>query len=73
MDCKEAFEKLYAYLDRDCASCSMEEIEVHLKICRGCWDRFEFEKKLKERVKTSCCEDLPASLLSRIKQLLEKY
>ncbi len=74
MNCKEALEKLYAYLDKDCASCSLEEIEAHLKDCRPCWDRCEFERQLLARYKKSCCfETLPSKLLSKIKTIIEKY
>ncbi len=74
MNCKEALDKIYAYLDKDCTSCSMEEIEAHLKHCRPCWDRCEFERQLLARFKKSCaCEDLPAKLKEKIKKLLGRY
>jgi mycothiol system anti-sigma-R factor len=74
MNCEESFEMLFQYIDKDMDSLTIQEIEVHLKHCRPCWDRFEFEKKLKERFRKSCCkEPCPDSLLHRIKALLEKY
>jgi mycothiol system anti-sigma-R factor len=73
LNCEESFEKLYQFIDNDLDGVSYTEVEIHLKLCRPCWDRFEFEKKLKARFKRSCCEDLPDSLVVRIKTLLEKY
>lgn len=72
--CDEAFEQLYQYLDKELEQVSMTEIEVHLKRCRGCWDYFEFERKLKARFKKCCCDEpLPSTLRDRIQALLKKY
>lgn len=74
MNCKESFELIYRYLDKDLTGATFEELEVHFKICRSCWDRVEFEKRLKERLKNSCCkEKCSEALRERIKALLEKY
>jgi mycothiol system anti-sigma-R factor len=73
VNCKEALEKIYEFLDKD-GNIPLSEIEQHLDWCRPCWDRFEFEKRLIERLKKSChqetCSD---SLKQRIQQILEKY
>ena len=74
MNCKESLEKLYEFLDRDMDTIPMSEIEKHLERCRHCWDRFEFEKQLMVRIKSSCCKDLcPDSLRRRIQSLLDKF
>ena len=74
MNCDDAFEKLYQFLDKDLGDAPMDDLEKHLKVCRHCWDYFEFERKLKERCKTSCQnEPLPESLRRRIQTLLQKY
>lgn len=74
MNCDEYFEILYKVLDRDLEDGTLREVEVHLQFCKPCWDRLEFEKKLKERLMSSCrtqaCSD---ALLKRIKSLLQKY
>jgi mycothiol system anti-sigma-R factor len=73
MNCKEALEKIYEFLDKD-ISVPLSEIEKHLDWCRHCWDRFEFEKRLIERLKKSCHkEPCSETLRSRINALLEKY
>ena len=74
MNCKEWYEKLYQILDRDCEASVWRDVETHMKQCRPCWDRYEFEIKLKEKVKSSCCkESCTESLRIRIKALFEKY
>jgi mycothiol system anti-sigma-R factor len=73
MNCREALAKIYEFLDRE-DSAPLSEIEKHLDRCRHCWDRFEFEKKLKALVKKSCCKEVcPDTLKRRVKALLEKY
>jgi mycothiol system anti-sigma-R factor len=73
LNCQESFEMLYRFLDDDLDGVSYTDVEYHLKLCRPCWDRFEFEKMLKARFKKSCNEPLPETLVNRIKSLLEKY
>lgn len=74
MNCRESFELLYRFIDEDMDGVTRTEVEVHLKICRPCWDRYEFEKKLKERLKSSCHKEAcPDSLIKRIKSLLDLY
>ena len=73
MNCKEALEKIYEFLDRD-GSVSIVEIEVHLNRCRGCWDRFEFEKQLLARIKQSCCKETCSDTLKqRIQSIIDQY
>jgi mycothiol system anti-sigma-R factor len=74
MNCDEWFDRLYRILDRDVDEVVWREVEEHMKLCRSCWDRYEFEKRLKEKVKVSCCrESCTESLRVRIKALFEKY
>ena len=74
MNCEEWYDKLYQILDQDLDASSLQELQVHMKNCRPCWDRFEFEKQLKERLQNSCCiETCTETLRIRIKALFEKY
>ncbi len=74
MNCQEWYVKLYRILDRDVEETVWLEVEAHMKCCRPCWDRYEFEKRIKEQIKSSCCkETCTESLRKRIKAFLEKY
>jgi mycothiol system anti-sigma-R factor len=74
IDCKKWFDKLYRILDCDKDDTVWKDVEKHMKDCRPCWDRLEFEKRLKEKIKSSCCkESCTESLRTRIKALFEKY
>ena len=73
MNCDQWFERLYQILDRDMDESSYKDLKDHMKDCRSCWDRFEFEKRLKERLKTSCCkESCTETIRIRIKALFKK-
>ena len=74
MNCRESLKKLYDFLDGELDKVPKSEIKKHLDACRHCWDRFEFEKRLKELIKKSCCKEAcPDTLKRRVKALLEKY
>ncbi len=74
MNCAEAIEKLYAYIDNEMEPLTLAEIEKHLNRCRPCLSRCEFERKLKARFKLCCCDDhIPESLHKRIRAILEAF
>jgi len=73
MNCQEWFDRLYQLLDRDLDAKAWKDVEKHMKECRSCWDRFEFEKQLKTRLKDSCCkESCTESIRIRIKAIFKK-
>jgi mycothiol system anti-sigma-R factor len=74
MNCDQWFDRLYQILDRDLDEDAVKELKAHMKDCRSCWDRFEFEKRLKARLKDSCCkESCTDTIRLRIKALFKKY
>jgi anti-sigma factor (TIGR02949 family) len=44
IDCREAVEHLYEYLDRELTPEVRSEVEQHLSACAGCFHYFEFER-----------------------------
>lgn len=44
IDCRDAVERLYEYLDRELTPSLRAEVERHLKECAGCFKHFEFER-----------------------------
>jgi len=73
MNCKESLQKIYEFMDGQLEKTPFSNIEKHLDNCRGCWDRFEFEKRLKEMLQKSCKMTCSDKLRARIQSLLEKY
>jgi anti-sigma factor (TIGR02949 family) len=49
--CQEALKHLLAYLDQEVGAGTQREMEHHLKICRACFSRAEFEQSLKTRLR----------------------
>jgi anti-sigma factor (TIGR02949 family) len=44
IDCREAIERLYEFLDQELTPALRAEVEHHLKACAGCFRHFEFER-----------------------------
>ena len=73
-DCKTAMKDLFEFLDKELDEGGCREFERHIELCRHCFDRTEFEKALRERIrqktgKTECSD----RLLKRIKGILDKF
>lgn len=73
IDCEEALRHLFAYLDRQLSAGKRQEVEHHLSICRGCFSRAEFEKRLKERLREVGRELVRPGFEKRIKALIKEF
>ncbi len=66
--CKGAEHQLQAYLDRALTTAEISLIEVHLGECDYCRERYHFEAKLRDTVRTVCCGDpVPSGLVDRVR------
>lgn len=81
IDCMEAIESLYAWLDNELDDTEItSNLEHHLSHCKSCWSRAEMEKALTEHIKRSAgaqedAEEVsksPGSLQTRLDGLLKK-
>ena len=71
--CLEAIEALYSYLDGEVKDPhSLAAIEHHLGHCRSCFSRLELERALTEHARKAARSEAPATLQSRLKDLLGK-
>lgn len=50
ISCEEAIELIVMHLDKSAGDVEQLVLERHLKTCRNCYDRLEFEKLLKNRL-----------------------
>jgi len=74
MNCKEWFDQLYRYLDKDLDDIVWKDVEVHMKNCRPCCDRYDIEIQLRERLQKSCkFEACTEALKLRIKTIIAKF
>jgi anti-sigma factor (TIGR02949 family) len=73
MSCEEVLKHLIVYLDREIDAHVAAEIEWHLKECRGCFSRAEFEGKLKSYLRDAGSISAPGRLRARIKEIIGRF
>lgn len=67
LNCQEALDKLYGYLDRQLSEDELAEVRQHLARCPHCDDHFRFEENVLRRVHQVCREvETPAALRDRV-------
>ena len=70
--CKEAVEKLIDYIHTELDKVDRDKIKAHLKICKYCCSRFEFEEKLQMVIQEKTCqEQCPDELKKKILAKIE--
>ena len=72
IDCLEAIELLYAYLDGELNDQELAKYEHHLGHCRSCYSRSELETALNKRIQTSGKGEAPEALQNRLRHLIDK-
>ena len=73
IDCVEAFDHLYAYLNNEIANpVDLANIEHHLSHCKSCFSRSQMERKLNARLKKSADNEIPEKLKLRLNHLLDE-
>ena len=71
--CEQALKHLLAYLDQDLGGIKQREVEHHLEICRSCFSRAEFEKRLKIKLREMGRVSVWDSFEKRIKTILGRF
>lgn len=71
--CEEVIAHLLAYLDGEIDEKKRGQIDRHLRECRGCFSRAEFEKALRNRVAALGEEKASKTLRRRIEELIDKF
>lgn len=73
LDCEEVIAKLFDYLNRELDADTLRAIDEHIALCRGCFSRAEFERRLRARLTEAGEAEAPASLRLRTRRLLERF
>ena len=73
LTCEEALRLLAAYLDGELHGGSREGVEHHLKTCRGCYSRAEFERRLKGEINRLGRDEVPPGFEQRVRRLLGSF
>jgi anti-sigma factor (TIGR02949 family) len=71
--CELALKHLVEFLDRELPESDHGSVEQHLRICRNCCSRMEFESRLKERLSTLSSNDVPSTTRDRIRELIRRF
>lgn len=71
--CEEVLRHLLTHLDRELDTATSVRIARHLELCRGCFSRAEFERKLKAHLRNCGTSAAPDTLRARLKQLLDRF
>ena len=70
-DCNDALHQLYGYLDGELTDESRSVIQHHLDTCQPCAEPYDFEAELRMVIRRKCQEQVPESLLSKVRKALE--
>ncbi len=71
IDCQQVLEQIELYLDGELVGPLRVEIEEHLGRCAPCMDHSDFQRRLKELLRSRCgCDEVPPQLLERIRTLI---
>lgn len=71
-DCGDAQDQIYQYLDSELDEATAGSVREHLDDCEGCFDSFDFHRRLKGVIKSHLNEDMPESLESKVKELIRE-
>jgi anti-sigma factor (TIGR02949 family) len=73
MGCEQALKHLLEFIDHELSDSEHDSVERHLRICRGCCSRMEFESRLKQRLSALSTEDVPPTTRDRVRNLIKKF
>ena len=73
IDCLEAFDHLYAYLNNEITNpVDLVNVEHHLSHCKSCYSRAQMERKLNQRLKETGDKELPDAVQNRLRNVLSQ-
>jgi anti-sigma factor (TIGR02949 family) len=73
MDCERALKRLLEFIDHELPENEHDSVERHLRTCRTCFSRMEFERRLKQRLSALPAEDVPSTSRERIRDLIKGF
>ena len=73
MGCELALKRLLEFIDHELSDSEHDSVEQHLRTCRGCFSRMEFESRLKERLSTLSSDDVPSNTRDRVRDLIKRF
>ena len=71
--CEQALKCLLEFIDRELSDGERDSVEQHLRTCRSCFSRMEFERRLKQRLSTLAVDEVPKESRDRIRKLIKGF
>lgn len=71
INCAEAIKLIAAYVDKQAGESDTKTLERHLESCHHCFDRVEFEKLLKSRMRGLKIDTSTMKLSTKARRMLE--
>ncbi len=72
LDCDQAIERLYFYLDHELTEERRVEISRHLDLCGPCVGAYGFEAELRKVIASRCKDHVPDELITRVADALSE-
>jgi mycothiol system anti-sigma-R factor len=72
LDCDQAIERLYSYLDHELTEERRVEIVRHLDLCGPCVGAYGFEAELRKVIASRCKDHVPDELITRVADALSE-
>jgi anti-sigma factor (TIGR02949 family) len=73
MTCDEALRLLAVFLDGELQGGPYAAVERHLEVCRSCYSRAEFERRLKAEVRRLRREEVSSGFEARVRSILDSF
>jgi len=73
MRCEQALKWLLEFIDGELSASEHAGVERHLRTCRSCFSRMEFEGRLKQRLSALSAEDAPSKSRDRVRDLIKGF
>lgn len=73
MTCEEALRLLAVFLDGELRGEPLHSVERHLEVCRSCYSRAEFERRLKAEIGRLRLEEVSSGFEARIRSILGSF
>ena len=71
--CEEALRRLAEFIDCELSDSEQDNVERHLRTCRSCYSRAEFESRLKRQLSALSGGDAPTKSRDRIRKLIQGF
>lgn len=72
IECREARSRIELFLDGELVGEASVEVHEHVETCSPCGERVEFQRRLKDLLRSACHEcELPPELAARLQAFLD--